>query len=390
MKSPRNLFSMCFSQFGSSFSGNFVNVFLPFYILKVSPYPLKQTLIWTGFIMGSTSLCASITATFWGALTHRFSPKLLFLRTFLVNTLALLLMGFTTNLYLLLLLRVLQGFCAGTSTIGLIIVSSTSSKERLSSDLGLYQSSMTLGQLIGPFLGSLGAVSVGYRGAFISASAVLFSSFLFCYLFVPNVERLPRRGASLSRISIDKNILIAWIACFIATIQLTFLPSILPNVFEKFHIERTVALKSAGMVVMLYTATAMIGTYVWSRISKRYGLIRMITVLFVGGILTQILLALAGEIVGFTLIRMIQTGMIAATFPLVISIFAAESRGGIIGFLNSGRFAGNALGPIIATSILAYFNLSSLFFFIAALSFLLVLALQIFLKEKDIHVAAGF
>jgi len=249
---------------------------------------------------------------------------------------------------------------------------------------------MTLGQLIGPFLGSLGAVSVGYRGAFISASAVLFSSFLFCYLFVPNVERLPRRGASLSRISIDKNILIAWIACFIATIQLTFLPSILPNVFEKFHIERTVALKSAGMVVMLYTATAMIGTYVWSRISKRYGLIRMITVLFVGGILTQILLALAGEIVGFTLIRMIQTGMIAATFPLVISIFAAESRGGIIGFLNSGRFAGNALGPIIATSILAYFNLSSLFFFIAALSFLLVLALQIFFKEKDIHVAAGF
>jgi DHA1 family multidrug resistance protein-like MFS transporter len=390
MKLPRNLLSLCFSQFGSSFSGNFVNVFLPFYILKVSPYPAKETLIWTGFIMGSTSLCASVTSTFWGTLTHRFSPKILFLRAFLVNTLALLLMGFTTNLYLLLLLRVLQGFSAGTSTIGLIIVSEISSKERLSSDIGLYQSSMTLGQLVGPLLGSLGVVSLGYRGAFVSASAILFSSFLFCYLFVPNVERLPRKGASLRGISIDKRILIAWIACFMAMIQLTFLPSVLPNVFERFHIERTVALKSAGIVVMLYTTTAMIGTYFWSRVSKRYGLIRMITFLFVGGILTQLLLALVNEIVGFTLIRMIQTGMIAATFPLVISIFAAESKGGIIGFLNSGRFAGNALGPIIATSILAWFNLSFLFFFIAALTFLVVLAIKITFREKAVDVAAEF
>jgi DHA1 family multidrug resistance protein-like MFS transporter len=381
---------MCFSQFGSSFSGNFVSVFLPFYILKISPYPAKQTLIWIGFIMGSTSLCASVTSTFWGALTHRFSPKILFLRAFLVNTLTFLLMGFTTNLYLLLLLRVLQGFSAGTSTIGLIIVSSTSSKERLSSDIGLYQSSMTLGQLVGPLFGSLGVVSLGYRWAFVSASTILFSSFLFCYLFVPNVEQLPRKGESLRGITIDKRILIAWIACFMAMIQLTFLPSVLPNVFDRFHIERTVALKSAGMVVMLYTATAMIGTYFWSRVSKRYGLIRMITFLFVGGILTQILLALVNEIVGFTLIRMIQTGMIAATFPLVISIFAAESKGGIVGFLNSARFAGNALGPIIATSILAWSNLSFLFFFVAALTFLVVLAFKIFLREKGIDVAAGF
>lgn len=381
---------MCFSQFGSAFSGNFVQVFLPFYILKVSPYPVKQTLIWIGLIMGSTSLCASVTSTFWGTLTHRFSPKLLYLRAFLVNTLALLLMGFTTDLYLLLLLRVLQGFSAGTSTIGLIIVSSISSKERLSSDIGLFQSSITLGQLIGPLLGSLGVVFLGYRWAFVSASIILFSSFLFCYLFVPNVERLSRKGKSSIGITIDSRILIAWITCCMASIQLTFLPSILPNVFERFHIERTVALKSAGTVVMLYTATAMIGTYFWSRISKRYGLIRMITFLFVGGILTQMLLALVNEMVGFTLIRMIQTGMIAATFPLVISIFAAGSEGGIIGFLNSARFAGNALGPIIATSILAWSNLSFLFFFVAALTFLVVLLFKIFFREKRLDAAAGF
>jgi hypothetical protein len=48
---------------------------------------------------------------------------------------------------------------------------------------------------------------------------------------------------------------------------------------------------------------------------------------------------------------MIQTGMVAATIPLIISLFVNQSRGSTIGFLNSARFTGNALGPIIATSI---------------------------------------
>ena len=48
------------------------------------------------------------------------------------------------------------------------------------------------------------------------------------------------------------------------------------------------------------------------------------------------------------------------------------------------------MGPIIATSILAWFNLSFLFFFIAALTFLVVLAIKIFFREKGIDVAARF
>jgi hypothetical protein len=65
---------------------------------------------------------------------------------------------------------------------------------------------------------------------------------------------------------------------------------------------------------------------------------------------------------------MIQTGLIAATIPLVISIFATELKGGAIGFLNSARFAGNALGPIMATSVLAVSNLTSLYLLISGLT----------------------
>ena len=76
----RNLYAISFTQFGSAFSGNYVKIFLPFFILNISPYSLPHTLLWIGAIMGATSLCAAFTSTFWGSLTHRFSPKMLYLR----------------------------------------------------------------------------------------------------------------------------------------------------------------------------------------------------------------------------------------------------------------------------------------------------------------------
>lgn len=380
----RNLIFISFSQFGAAFSFNFINVFFPFYIFHISPYPFQETLLWVGAILGSTGLVTAATSTFWGSLTHRFSPKGLYLRAIIAHSIMLLLMGFTTNLHLLLLLRILQGLIGGISTIGLIIVSSSSLKERISMDMGIYQSSMTLGQLVGPPLGSLGAVLLGFHGAFISASAVLFASSIFCYLFVTDVPKLPKEERSSLWTILDQRVIVAWLLCLTASIQLMFLPSVLPNVFEQFQIEKTLGLKLAGTVVMLYTITAMIGTYLWSWLSRRYGLKKMITYLFGFGILFQALLALSRGIIDFTVIRMIQTGLIAVTIPLIFSLFLSEPKGGTIGFLNSARFTGVALGPIIATSILAFSSLEVLYLSISALSLLALVGFKFFFKQPPV------
>ena len=384
-ESRRNLILVSFSQFGAAFSFNFINIFLPFYIFKISPYSFQETLLWEGAIIGSSGIVTALTSTFWGSLTHRFSPKVLYLRAMVIHALMFLLMGFTTNLHLLLILRILQGMVGGTSTIGLIIISSSSMEERISFDLGVYQSSITLGQLIGPPLGSFAAVLLGFKGAFVGASIVLFASFLFCWFYVTDVPQLPKEERAFGLANIDKRIMIGWMLCFIAQIQLMFLPSVLPNVFEKFNINQTKALKLAGTVVMFYTATAMIGTYFWSWLSRRFGLYRMILFLLAFGILFQSLLTLAKGVVDFTIIRMTQTGLVAATIPLVLSIFAKESSGTIIGFLNSSRFTGNALGPIIATSILAFSNLSVLYLFISGLTLLTLLSFKFFFRETPLH-----
>ncbi len=381
----RNLFLISFSQFGAAFSFNFVNILLPFYIIKISPHSPQETLLWVGAIVGLPSLCTAAASPFWGSLTHRISPKALYLRGLMAHSITFLLMGFTTDLHLLLLLRFIQGFVGGISTIGLIIVSSSSLRERISFDLGVFQSSITLGQLVGPPLGSLAAVAFGFKGSFISASIVLFASFIFCQLYVIDVARLPKKEKAPVRSTMNKRVLIAWGLCLTAQVQLMFLPSVLPKVLEGFKIGPNAALELAGTVVMFYTATAMVGTYLWGWLSRRIGVHKIITMLFVVGMIFQSLLALSRGVIDFTVIRMVQTGMIAATFPLIISLFVREAKGSVIGFLNSARFTGNAMGPIIATAILAVSNLSILYLFISAITLLSFIAFRTLFERDEIE-----
>jgi hypothetical protein len=54
--------------------------------------------------------------------------------------------------------------------------------------------------------------------------------------------------------------------------------------------------------------------------------------------------------------------------------FASELGGTGIGFLNSARFAGNGVGPLMATFVLAGSNLLTLYLLISVLTILFVLA----------------
>jgi hypothetical protein len=57
-----------------------------------------------------------------------------------------------------------------------------------------------------------------------------------------------------------------------------------------------------------------------------------------------------------------------AVFPMILSVFASGGTGGTMGFLNSARFAGNAAGPLLATSVLASSNLPTLYLLISGLT----------------------
>jgi DHA1 family multidrug resistance protein-like MFS transporter len=365
-----NVLFISLSQFGIAFSFNFVMVFLPFFVHDISAYSSQETLIWIGFILGAPSFAAAIGSTFWGSLTSRLSPKGLFIRGLISHAVIILLMGFVSSLPVLLVLRIVQGILGGISTVGLIIVSSSSSREWASRDIGLYQNAMTLGQLIGPPIGALAATTLGYKGAFISASAFVFVTVVFCFFYVQEFPHESRETTAFSKQAMSRKTFIGWGVCFTATVQLMFLPAVFPNVFQGFHVEQSMAVKSAGVIVMLYTATAMAGTFLLCRLAAKISSHRLIITVGILGTVLQFLLSLSPGLTSFVAVRMLQTAMIAAVLPLVFSTFASDLDGRVIGFLNSSRFAGNALGPMIGTSVLAFSSLNWLYLSIGSMSLL--------------------
>jgi MFS family permease len=313
----KGVFFILMSQFGLAFSFNVVMSFMPFYIIKISTYPPHDTMIWIGMIMGSTPFVAAAAASFWGSLTLQFRPKGLFELAFLSSGIIFLFMGFTDSLPILLVLRLIQGALGAASTVGLFMISQLSSKDRLAGNLSLYQNSMTAGSLLGPPVGVYLAAHLGYRSPFIVSFVMIGVFLLLCQIYVAEIHK--KETGSDRKISFSRDVLWGWALSFIATIHLIFLPSILPYVLGGFGLVGEKALKAAGLIMMGYTATAIIGSYVISRWTPRAKLTGVIVAACLAASFFQALLFLSQGVVSFAVIRMLQTGVVAAVIPLVRS-----------------------------------------------------------------------
>ena len=371
----KGVFFILLSQFGLAFSFNVVMSFMPFYIIKISTYTPHETMIWIGMIMGLNSFVAAATAPVWGSLTAKFNPKGLFELAFLANGVIFLLMGFTDSLPILLVLRLIQGALGGASTAGLFMISQLSSKDRLAGNLSLYQNSMTAGGLLGPPVGAYLAAHLGYRSPFVISVVMIGVFLLLCQIYVAEIQK--KEADRDRKISFSPAVLWGWALSFIATIHLIFLPSILPHVLGGFGLAGENALKAAGFIMMGYTATAIIGSYVISRWTPRAKLTGVIAAACLAASFFQALLFLSQGVVSFTVIRMLQTGVVAAVIPMVMANFGSKLGGTGIGFLNSARFAGMGVGPLLATFVLAGSNLLTLYLIIAAATVCAVLAFWI-------------
>lgn len=364
--SDRDARVVAFAQFVAAFSWNFVYVFLPFYILRISPHDRETTLLWTGLILGVTGVSSSLFAPLWGGMASRLSPKLLYELGILIQVGLFACFALTTSLPVFFLLRMAIGMVGGTSTMGLILVSAVSGHERITSNVGIFQSAMTLGQIIGPFVGAFSADLLGLGPTFLLGSGVLLIAFFAVRLGVPWVERLSPRPPEV-RIT-RRRFVAGWLVCFTATLQLVFLPSVLPEILRDLGVAEAGAVRVAGGVVFAYGLAAAVGAVLVSRGAGRFG--RRRTVLVAGSLASclQVSLWLPGSVGLFTAVRILQTGLIAGVIPVVFAQVTEGAPGARIGLINTSRFSGNAAGPLLATFYFAHLSPLLLYATLAAVT----------------------
>lgn len=362
------------TQFVTAMTWSYVYVFLPFYIQSISPYDRERTLLWTGLIVGISGATSALTAPLLGGLAGRWPPKLLLRIGIAAQGLLIAALAATHNLPTLFLLRLLIGTVGGLSTIGIVVVSATSPPGQLASVMGLFQAGITLGHIMGPLAGALSADLVGFYGAFLAGGAVMVVAYALCQWGMTDIPAFsPPPGGEPVR---GRRLAAAWLLCFAAALQITFMPSVLPEIMGALGVPAGRAVRAAGLIVFTYGSASILGSFLMTRLAGRWGERRALAASAVGGSALLPLLALAETVVGFGAVRFAQVGLIAGVIPIVFAQVAGASPGRTIGVINTSRFAAFAVGPFMATWFFAHATPTALYLTLSAITLLILPVLR--------------
>ena len=357
--------------FLGSFSWSFVFVSLPFHVQHISTWDPKSTLRWTGWILGVTSLVTVTTAPLWGRVAGHGDPKRLFMIVQTLQGVGFLGMAFARTLPELFVSRIVLGFMGAVSTFAFIIAGRASDPREVRRQVAAAQSAMTVGQVIGPLIGAIAAARLGFRASCVVGGVVLCGAAGLVRWGVPDPP--PRPDPSTAPATAPFREVTAVVVLILgASIQVFFLPSILPQVLPALGVASPDMLEVAGVIIFASGAAAALGSLAAPRLSELFPRRRLLAGLLVGSSVCVAALSLASSVALYGALRFLQVLFIAPVFPISVASIAHRAGGQAIGAINSARIGAAFVGPVLATTVLALTPAGGLYLLLAAVGLLSV------------------
>jgi DHA1 family multidrug resistance protein-like MFS transporter len=363
-------------QFLASIAFNLMGSFLPLFISSELNHTLIDATYWTGIAQLIASSLMAFTAPFWGFMCDRVGTKKIMMVVLVGNTVVYGGMAMSTSVLHIIAFRGLQGAFGGLSTVMFSLVARIEKISDLKKALSYQMVAMTLGGLVGPGIGGLLANIVGYRMTF-AASSFLFISIIpmaFVLSMPPPAyrESEPSRfeGLDLKAMFPDVVALILVYAC------ISFIGPTIPWFMESLGVPYEQLLTFTALVTILNGLAFAIATPLLTRVVT-YRTLPILSVATAGAIFLTTFVTDAYQFIALRVI----IGSIQAGIPPSL-LGGKGTRGAAMGFLNSARFMGMAIGPFLATSILGNGEtLSVLYMFTAMTGMSLLSSLVIYLTH---------
>jgi DHA1 family multidrug resistance protein-like MFS transporter len=232
--------------------------FLPLYLKELGITNVRALSVWSGIIIGATPLAAGMLAPFWGTLSDKYGRKPLILRSTFGISIFVFLISQATDVYQLLFLRIMHGICGGVMPAFTALVAFNLPKDKTGEGLGMLQSAVFSGNIIGPFIGGLLADWLGYRELFLVISFFTLVAGIATLIFIHE----PRRDPAKMRATVAHNIKLVMstpnlrmVAVSIFTIQ--FALFIVQPVLPLFIASLSGKNDSATMVGLVFSVTGL-------------------------------------------------------------------------------------------------------------------------------------
>ena len=341
------------AMFFGTFSWSFVYISLPFHIQRISTWDEVSTLAWSGWILGIPNLVTVAVAPFWGGLAERRDPKRLYVLAQTLQGIAFFGMAAARTLPELLVVRVILGFIGASSTFAFVSAGRSANAAEVRRQVVAVQSAMTVGQVMGPLVGAIAAARLGFRESFVVGAVILFGCGALVRWGVGDLGDAGRRQAPVAAAS-WRDVLVVSVIVLGGSAQVFFLTSILPQILPPLGVPDDRTLEIGGVLIFGSGMAAALGSMLASRLGDLVPERRLIPGLLAVSSLFVIALAAARTVWPFGILRFLQVLCIAPVFPIVVARVAQSAGGAAIGVINSARIGAAFVGPVIATSLLAW------------------------------------
>ena len=332
--------------------------FLPVYLLRELQVTQSEVNFWAGITFAVTFMGSAIMAPYWGALADRVGQLKMALRAGYGLALTYFLTGVCQDVYQLLLVRTLCGVIAGFVPACLSMASSSLPEERMGWGMGLMQTSLASGTIMGPLMGGYLSSWFGMRASFYVGSVALFIATTLVVFIVRDTSVITQGARKVSslladlRHALENRELIYVMAMFfmVQTCVMLIQPLITLYVGQLMHTMGDAAVKASGVIFSLAGFTGIIAAPFWGKRGQRFGYVRTFCLVTFAAGFINLFQIFIGTVWQFAAIQFVYGLFLAGAVPNINAnltrVTAKEMRGKAFGLVTSAQQFGGVVGPL--------------------------------------------
>ncbi len=374
----RNLVVCLFGSFSTIFAMTLMLPFLPIYVAQLGVHGHAAIVQWSGVAYSATFATGALAAPVWGRLGDRYGRKPMLVRASLGMAIAMSLIGFSTNIWQLVGLRLLAGLAGGYSSGATILIAVQTPRRHSAWALGRLSSGVMAGNLVGPLVGGSLPALIGIRASFWCAGAMIFVAFLATVFLVREAPgslvreapgetgtaaARPRGGWSQIR---RKNVVAAMLATALLLMfaNMSIEPIITVYVATLVRNPARVTFV-AGLVMSAAALGSILSASRLGGLADRIGHTTVIVAaLVVAGLLLipQAFVTSGWQLIGLRfLMGLALGGLLPSIAAVVRHNIPDHAAGAVMGYLISAQFAGQVAGPLVGGFIGGHIGMRAVF-----------------------------
>ena len=389
----RNLYSLWTVEFLAVLGMALVLPFLPFYVRELGVKEPEDVKRWSGLIYAAPFFLATFTGPLWGWLGDRYGRRIMLMRAVFGFAVTSFLMAFAQTVTQLFLLRLIQGGVAGFIAATLAIVATTTPREQMGYALGILQTSLTTGGIIGPLVGGLLADLIGYRNIFFLTGGFGFVAGLMVILLVREERKAKedkKPGGLLSNyrfVFTSSTLSAIFVASLIVQLAIMAVAPVLSLFVERLWPIPQSLSTMAGAVFGITGVSSLLAAPYWGKRGDRKGYKKTLILTTLATGIAYAPQGLVTDVYQLLVLRFVQGLFIGGILPALYALTSLntpeERRGGIMGIARSGLLIGNVLGPISGGFLAASLGMRPIFFFTGVLLIAVTFGLRNVIQEPE-------